>query len=112
MCRLSEIPMGRAPLDIFAADAELFGAPLPVYSSDPERVRARLRAVRDEMRNAGEHGPEPSRRRLLETIVPEMTLWLPEDEAGQFRQVFGAALARGAASQPGAARIAGAQYGR
>lgn len=81
-----------AQLDMFGGQDELFDAAPPVYRADPERVRTRLHGMLDEVRNAGEHGLEQSRRRLLETVVPQMTLWLPQDEAEQFRLEFDEAL--------------------
>lgn len=88
--------MGLAQLDMFATDEEPLDAAPPVYRADPERVRTRLHGVLDELRNAGKHGLEPSRRRLLETIVPQMALWLPQDEAEQFLQTFAVALEQAA----------------
>ena len=84
--------MGRAQLDMFATDAELFDAAPPVYRADPDRVRARVHGMLEEVRKAGAHGLEPSRRRLLETVVPQMTQWLPEDEAERIRLAFTEAL--------------------
>jgi len=84
--------VAKAQLDMFATQEELFDAAPPVYSADPERVRTRLHGMLDEVRQAGEHGLEQSRRRLLETVVPQMTLWLPQDEAEQFRLEFDQAL--------------------
>ena len=88
--------MSRDQLDMFATQEELFDAAPPVYRADPERVRTRLHGMLDEVRNAGEHGLEQSRRRLLETVVPQMTLWLPQDEAEQFRLEFSEALQQAA----------------
>lgn len=84
--------MAKAQLDMFATQEALFDAAPAVYRADPERVRTRLAGMLDEVRNAGEHGLEQTRRRLLETVVPQMTLWLPQDEAEQFRLAFSEAL--------------------
>jgi hypothetical protein len=53
-------------------------------------VRRKLDAMLEEARS----GSVPqSRRRLMETIVPQMVRWLPEDEAERVKQAFGDALA-------------------
>jgi hypothetical protein len=84
--------MSRAQLEMFGTQEELLDAAPPVYRADTERVRARLAGMLDEVRNAGEHGLEQSRRRFFETVVPQMTRWLPKDEAEQFQSTFIAAL--------------------
>lgn len=88
--------MTRTQLDMFDNEDELFDAAPPVFRADPERVRVRLNSMLDEVRNAGAHGLEHSRRRLLETVVPQMTLWLPEAEAEQIRLEFNEALKQAA----------------
>jgi len=75
-----------AQLDMFGEIA----APQPSAAADPERVRRKLDAMLAEARS----GSVPlSRRRLMETIVPQMVRWLPEDEAERVRLAFGEALA-------------------
>jgi L-fucose isomerase-like protein len=75
-----------AQLDMFGDTAQ----PGVSASADPERVRRKLDAMLEEARR----GQVPqSRRRLMETVVPQMVRWLPEDEANQVRQAFGEALA-------------------
>src|SRR5690606_34396869 len=78
-----------AQLDMFGEIA----APQPSAAADPDRVRRKLDAMLAEARS----GDVPlSRRRLMETVVPQMVRWLPEDEAKQFRLEFNAALERAA----------------
>ena len=78
-----------AQLDMFGEIA----APQPSAAADPDRVRRKLDAMLAESRS----GDVPlSRRRLMETVVPQMVRWLPEDEAKQFRLEFNAALERAA----------------
>lgn len=60
---------------------------------DPERVRRKLAAMLAEVRAAGALGLSQSRRLLIETVVPQMVNWLPEDEARRVRQAFDEALA-------------------
>ena len=67
--------------------------PPPVFAAaDVDRVRRKLAAFLAEARGAGTHGLPADRRRLIETVVPQMTRWLPEEEAERTRQAFGQAL--------------------
>ena len=66
----------------------------PVYVADPDEVRADLQKILDEARSA-ETMPWDERHVLLyRTIFPQMTNWLPAEEAAQLRQEFAAELAR------------------
>ena len=67
---------------------------LPAYRPDPEKVRARLHKILAEARAAQTLPWEPTRVSLYRTIFPQMTLWLPEDEAAQLRFEFETELAR------------------
>lgn|SRR5690606_24911058 len=83
---------GRSQLDLFGADtqAELFdetAAPV-YYEGDPDRVRARLHRILSEARAANVLPWDPARARLYRRIVPQMSLWLPEDEGVQLRLEF------------------------
>ena len=88
--------------DVFdtTAQGELFEAPVaPVYRPNPDKVRARLEKLLAEARAAQTMPWEPSQLSLYRLIFPQMTLWLPEDEAAQYRLAFDAEmerLARGA----------------
>jgi hypothetical protein len=68
--------------------------PTPVYSADPDDVRAELHQILAEARAAQEMPWDPERVRLYRTIFPQMTNWLPDDEATQLRSAFAAELAR------------------
>jgi hypothetical protein len=68
--------------------------PTPVYGADPDEVRAELHEILAEARGAQEMPWEPERARLYRTIFPQMTNWLPDDEAAQLRSAFAAELAR------------------
>ncbi|MGZ9106667.1 MAG: hypothetical protein ACXW3M_12870 [Rhodoplanes sp.] len=63
--------------------ADLFGedAPTPVYRADPDEVRAELYKILAEARAAQKLPWEPRRVALYRTIFPQMTNWLPRDEA-------------------------------
>ena len=83
-------------MDLFDDDlqADLFGAQAapPAYRPDIDRVRARLHKILTETRAADElPGGKAS---LYRTIFPQMTLWLPEEEAAQLRFEFEAEMER------------------
>ena len=78
--------------DLFQNDeqADLFGedSPTPVYRADPDEVRAELHRMLAEARAAKELPWEPAKVSLYRTIFPQMTNWLPEEEAAQLRFEF------------------------
>jgi hypothetical protein len=83
--------------DLFVTEAQsdLFGAEaIPAYRPDPGKVRARLHKILAEARAAQTSPWEPTRVSLYLTIFPQMTLWLPEDEAAQLRYEFETEMAR------------------
>ena len=84
--------------DLFRDDeqAELFGedAPTPEYRADPDEVRAELYKILAEARAAQKLPWEPKRVRLDRTIFPQMTNWLPQEEAAQLCFEFDTELAR------------------
>lgn len=67
---------------------------MPVVRGDPDRVRARLEKIVAEARAAEALPWDRSTIRLHRTIVPQMTLWLPEDEAARWRLAFETELER------------------
>ena len=74
---------------------DLFGdSRPPVYRPDPDKVRARLHKILGEARAAQRLPWEPTRVSLYRTILPQMTLWLPEDEGAQLRFEFETELVR------------------
>lgn len=77
------------------AQADLFGAePAPAYRPDPDKVRARLQKILAEARAAQKLPWEPTTVSLYRTIFPQMTNWLPEEEAARLRFQFEEELAR------------------
>lgn len=78
-----------AQLDMFGEVAQ----PEVSAAADPERVRRKLDAMLAEARGAGPLGLPQARRRLMETVVPQMVRWLPEDEAEKVKRAFVEALA-------------------
>lgn len=74
---------------------ELFGAPAaPVYRPNLDKVRARLEKLLAEACAAETMPWETSQLSLYRLIYPQMTLWLPEDEAAQYRLAFDAEMER------------------
>jgi hypothetical protein len=67
--------------------------PFPLYRPDTGKVRARLHKILADGRRKCPPW-EPTRVSLYRTIFPQMTLWLPEDEAAQLRFEFETELAR------------------
>lgn len=83
--------------DLFGADqSNLFDedAPTPVYRADPDEVRAELYKILAEARAAQKLPWEQKTVSLYRTIFPQMTNWLPEEEAKQLRFDFETELAR------------------
>ena len=75
--------------------SDLFGAEAtPAYHPNPDKVRARLHKILAEARAAQASPWEPARVSLYRTIFPQMTLWLPEEEAAQLRFEFETEMAR------------------
>jgi hypothetical protein len=82
--------------DLFGQEtqSDLFGAEAtPMYRPDPDKVRS-LHKILGEARAAKSLPWEPSRVSLYRTIFPQMTLWLPEEEAAQLRFEFETELER------------------
>jgi hypothetical protein len=84
--------------DFFGSEnqPDLFGedAPAPVYRADPDKVRARLHKILAEARAAEALPWEPARVSLYRTIFPQMTQWLPDEEAARLRSEFEAEMER------------------
>jgi len=76
-----------AQLDMFADESPAQA------NAAAERMRRKLDLLLAEANDAGAHGLPQARRRLMETIVPQMTRWLPDEEAEQVRRAFCEALA-------------------
>ena len=88
--------MTRQP-DLFLSDKQPEGfedAPARAYRADPDEVRAGLNQMLAEARAAKELPWEQKTVSLYRTIFPQMTRWLPEDEAAQLRLAFDTELAR------------------
>jgi hypothetical protein len=87
--------------DLFEKDAQpdLFGGEVaPVYRPNLDKVRSRLQKILAEARAAQAMPWEPTQLSLYRTIFPQMTLFLPEDEAAQLRLSFETEIKRLAAT--------------
>ena len=79
--------------DLFVADrqADLFTAE-PVrprdYRPDPERVRAKLQTILAQPWGADSLPWTRAKAKYYRTVFPQMSLWLPDDEAEQLRFAF------------------------
>ena len=83
--------------DLFGRDEEddpSEDQPTPVYSADPDEVRAELHKILAEARAARKMPWDPAKVRLYRTIVPQMSNWLPEEEAAQLCFEFEAEMKR------------------
>lgn len=74
---------------------ELFDdVPTPVYRPDPDEVRAQLQRILAEAKAAATLPWEPRKAALYQTIFPQMTRCLPDDEGAQLRFEFETQLVR------------------
>ena len=80
--------MSKAQLDLFEAQADLFAAEPVVYRADPDKVRGKPERILAEARAAKAMPWDRERQRYYATIFPQMTLWLPDEEAAQYRLAF------------------------
>jgi hypothetical protein len=86
---------GQADTFVAEAQPDLFGADAaPAYRPDPDKVRARLHKILAEARAAQTAPWEPTRISLYRTIFPQMSLFLPDEEATQLRLEFEIEMAR------------------
>ncbi|HEX4078593.1 MAG TPA: hypothetical protein VHX61_06940 [Rhizomicrobium sp.] len=83
--------------DLFLAEPSpelLENRPERKYYADPDKVRAELNKLLAEIRAAQSMPWDARTLRLHRTVFPQMTNWLPEDEAAQLRLEFETALER------------------
>ena len=75
---------------------DLFGAaPAEAYRPDPERVRRRIESILAELRGeiSARHW-EYGRASFVRMAFPNLTCWLPEDEAARLEAEFETEMAR------------------
>jgi hypothetical protein len=82
-------------LDLFSRSAD---AVPNVHTPEPDNIRLRLSRILDEARQAESMPWERSKELMYRNIFPQMTNWLPRDEAEAFKAEFTAELTRLAAA--------------
>lgn len=84
-------------IDMFGSteQGDLFGPAQEIdYRPDPDAVRAQLHTMLAEVRDSNVLPWKPAKAALYRTICPQMTNWLPSDEARQLCFEFENELAR------------------
>ena len=89
-------------VDLFDGDGETGLLPdeaAPrVYRADPEKVREKMRRILAEARAASVMPWDEETLGYHRTVFPQMSLWLPEEEAAQLRFAFEEEIRRLAAA--------------
>ncbi len=82
--------MTREQLDLFGREPDLSDEDYtPVtYSADPDEMRRELNRLLDEARAATTLPWKPADLNFYRTVFPQMTRWLPDDEAEQLCFAF------------------------
>lgn len=83
-------PMSRSnQTDLFGTQADLFGPPPPrSYAPSLATVRAEVNKVLEKARIAQEMPWTAKEVAFWKTVFPQMTNWLPEEEAARARSAF------------------------
>ncbi len=75
--------------DLFNTQADMFGAPPPQsYAPTVEQARSEILKVLDQARSATVMPWPREKVRYWKTVFPQMTNWLPAEEAAQLRFEF------------------------
>jgi hypothetical protein len=83
--------------DLFDPDpqTDLFeDRPETKYVADPEKVRLKLLAVLEQAKAADTMPWSREKLRYHQTVFPQMSRWLPEEEAAQLRFAFDTEIKR------------------
>ena len=83
-------PMSRSnQTDLFGTQSDLFGPPPPKsYAPSLATVRAEVNKVLEKARIAKEMPWTAKEVAFWKTVFPQMTNWLPAEEAAQLRSAF------------------------
>jgi hypothetical protein len=88
--------------DLFGTQADLFGPPPPKsYAPSLATVRAEVNKVLEKARIAKEMPWTAKEVAFWKTVFPQMTNWLPEDEAARARCAFMEEISRLEAASAG-----------
>jgi hypothetical protein len=79
---------------LFGAGEDRIQAPRQNSLPDPESVRLRLKALLEKARSADKMPWSERDARMWQTVFPNMTKWLPENEAEQLRFEFAQEMER------------------
>jgi hypothetical protein len=75
--------------DLFGTQADLFGPPRPKsYAPSLATVRAEVNKVLEKARIAKDMPWTAKEVAFWKTVFPQMTNWLPDEEAAQLRHAF------------------------
>jgi hypothetical protein len=73
---------------------ELFLPPRPVSKVTPQSVRLKLVAALDQLRASEEMPWDATNLRYWQTVFPQMTRWLPDDDAARLCLEFSKEMKR------------------
>jgi hypothetical protein len=79
---------GPAQASLFGPGEDRLKAPRQRSTPDPETIRLRLKSLLEKARSADKMPWSERDARMWQTVFPNMTKWLPEDEAAQLRFEF------------------------
>lgn len=85
---------GPTQRSLFGPGEDRMQAPRQPTVPDPETVRARLRSILAKARSAEKMPWSERDVRMWQTVFPNMTKWLPDDEADQLRFEFAQEMER------------------
>ncbi len=92
--------------DLFGTQSDLLGPPArQTYAPSLEKVRAEIKKVLDKAQIAKDMPWTAKEVAFWKTVLPQMTRWLPDDEAAQARQAFAEEISRLEASAGDATRV-------
>lgn len=88
--------------DLFGTQGDLFGPPPPKsYAPSLATVRAEVNKVLEQARIARQMPWAPKEVAFWKTVFPQMTNWLPEEEAARARSAFMEEISRLEAASAG-----------
>ncbi|TCD14517.1 hypothetical protein [Oricola cellulosilytica] len=86
--------MNKHQLDMFSTHEEPAPSGPVVYRADPDKVRLKLERILAEARAAKTMPWDRAKQGYYRTVFPQMTRWLPEDEATALCEEFSQQIER------------------